>query len=98
MLTLVIVLALISVPLLWLNWRDRQRARASLVAADIKTTIHRQLAGDSLVTVEVTPPAPWRMGRIRLMVPRGCQALIDDVSGSVLRAIPEDYELVLKSA
>ncbi len=50
-------------PLAWRIWTDRRESRALQLRADINATVNRQLEGESLVTVQVIPPAPvasWR--------------------------------------
>jgi hypothetical protein len=81
----------------FLNWRDRLRARAFMLEANISATVSWQLKGESLVTVEVILAAPWRAGRVILSAPRG-GPLTEAVLAPVLRNVPEDYELVVRAA
>jgi hypothetical protein len=90
--------AVIVAPLAWRAWADRREARALQLRADINATVTRRLEGESLVSVQVEPAAPWRPGRVMLSAPHGYEWMIDDVSAPVLRQVPEDYELVLKAA
>ena len=85
-------------PLGWRIWRDAAESKALRVRADISATVNRRLDGESLVSVQVIAPAPWRAGRVLLSAPHGYESLIEDVSAPVLRRVPEDYELVLKTA
>jgi hypothetical protein len=98
MLALLLCGAVIIGPLVWRIWRDHQQVKALQLQADIKATVNRRLDGESLVSVNVVPAAPWRPGRVMLTAPHGYESLIDDVSAPVLRRVPEDYELVLKAA
>ena len=81
----------------FLNWRDRLRARALALQVDIKTAIGRQLNWESSVAVDVIPAAPWRPGRVFLSGPRD-GLLIEAVSASLLRKVPEGYELVVRAS
>jgi len=98
MVAIVLCAAVIVGPLVWRIWMDRRQAKAMLLHADINATVNRRLAGESMVSVRVIPPAPWRAGRVMLSAPHGYESLIDDVSAPVLRQVPDDYELVLKAA
>ena len=98
MVAIVLCAAVIVGPLVWRIWMDRRQAKAMLLRADINATVNRRLEGESMVFVQVIPPAPWRTGRVMLSAPNGYESLIDDVSAPVLRKVPEDYELVLKAA
>lgn len=95
---IVLCAALVVGPLTWRLWMDRRQSRAMLLRADITATVNRRLEGESMVSVQVIPAAPWRAGRVMLSAPHGYESLIDDVSAPVLRKVPDDYELVLKAA
>jgi hypothetical protein len=63
--------AVIVAPLAWRAWSDRRESRALQLRADINATVTRRLDGESLVSVQVQPPAPWRPGRVMLAAPHG---------------------------
>ncbi len=98
MVAFVLCAVVIVGPLAWRTWVDRRQSKALQLRAVINDTVNRRLEGESLVSVQVIPPAPWRAGRVMLSAPHGYESLIDDVSAPVLRQVPEDYELVLKAA
>lgn len=89
--------AVIGGPLVWLRWRDHQRAKALGLLAVVKATVTHHLRGESLVSVQVRPAAPWRTGRVFLSAPRGHEWLIDGLSAPLLSQVPAGYELVLKT-
>lgn len=80
-----------------LNWRDRRRARALQLAAEINAEVSRQLKGESLVVIEVLPASPWRSGRVVLTAPRN-EFLREVLSTPILSSIPANYELLVKAA
>lgn len=95
MIALALIVALLLGPLAWAEWRDRLKARALAVRAEIQWVVNRELGGESLVSVEVTPRTPWRPGRVVLSVPTDWQRLVDSLWSPVLRHVPAGYELVI---
>lgn len=94
----VLVVGLVFGPLAYRLWRDRIEDRALSVQADVDGVLRRELHGDSLVSVAVTPALPWHAGRVALWAPRDWQPVLGDVSAPVLEVVPDDYELVVKPA
>ncbi len=83
-------------PLGWLRWRDRQRARALAVAADVHRVVNHALGGESLITVEAVPGTAWGSGQVVLTVPTDWEALMEPVWNRVLERLPAGYELVVR--
>jgi hypothetical protein len=94
----VFVAVVVLGPLVYRLWRDRLEDRALAVHAEVDSVLRRRLHGDSLVSVAVTPALPWHAGRVSLWAPRDWQPVLGDVSAPVLEVLPDDYELVVRSA
>jgi hypothetical protein len=95
-----IATALTAFPLFllgWLTWRDRAKARALALRAEIDRAMRSVLGGESLVAVEVRPAAPWRRGRVVLSAPARWAWLVEAVLAPTLERIPPGYELVIHS-
>jgi hypothetical protein len=60
--------------------------------------VRRTLGGESLLAIEVEPPAPWRRGRVILTAPRRWEWLVETVVAPVLARIPAGYDLVVPAA
>ena len=84
-------------PLAWRIWEDRRTERALCVRAWAHASIVRALGGESLVSINVRPPAPWHPGRIELSAPRDWQFLLESAAAALVRRVPADYELVLRA-
>lgn len=76
--------------------RDKSEGRALAVRAEIQAAVNRALKGESFLSVRVTPATPWRVGRVLLSTPTGCDSLIEAVWDSVLRRVPSGYEVVVR--
>jgi hypothetical protein len=93
----IVVLAVLVVgPLLWRVRQDRRQERAQMVQADVRATLFRALAGESLIAVAVQPPGFRRPGRVVLTAPADWQRLLDAHWRAVAARVPADYELVLR--
>lgn len=88
--------ALVFGPLGWRVWADRKRARADSIAAGIRWAVNHRLKGESLLSVQVTPEASWRPGRVALSAPSGYEWLVERVWGVVVERVPAGYDLVVK--
>lgn len=93
---LMLTSALVFGSLGWRVWADRKRARADSIAADIRWAVNRRLKGESLLSVQVTPEALWRRGRVALSAPSGYEWLVERVWGVVMEGVPVGYDLVVK--
>lgn len=98
LIVIVLVAGVVLGPLVYRRWRDRLEDRALAVHADVDSVLRRRLHGESLVSVAVTPALPWHAGRVSLWAPRDWQPVLGDVSAPVLEVLPDDYELVVRSA
>ncbi len=88
--------ALIFGPLGWRVWADRKRARADSIVAGIRWAVNHRLNGESLLSVQVTPDALWRPGRVVLSAPSGYEWLVERVWPVVMERVPAGYDLVVK--
>ena len=61
-----------------------------------RAALFRALGGDSLVAVEVEPPAPWRPGRVVLSAPADWAGLLERAWARVAEQVPAGWELVVK--
>ena len=95
-LAIVLIGALFVLPLGLRAWSDRKRARADQIGAEIRFAVNRQLHGESLLSVQVTPAGLLNAGRVVLDAPKGCERLIVRALSAVVSRVPEDYELVIK--
>ena len=93
---LMLLVALVALPLAWRIRSDRRRDEADLLSADLRSAINRRLRGESLLTVEVTPPALWQPGRVVLWAPAGHEALAETVWRDVVDRLPVGYDLVVR--
>lgn len=89
------IAALIAAPLGLLAVRDRRRAAAEIIGADIRAAVRRRLQGESLLSVEVTPATYTRRGRVVLSTPSGYEDLTEQVWSTVAKRVPPGYELVV---
>ena len=96
LIVIMLVVGLVFGPLAYRLWRDRLEDRALSVQADVDGVLRRELHGESLVSVAVTPALPWHAGRVSLWAPKDWQPVLGNVSAPVLEGLPEDYELVVK--
>jgi hypothetical protein len=96
MLPLLLLLALVALPLAWRIRADRRRDQADLLSADIRSAITRRLRGESLLSVEVTPPTFRQPGRIVLWAPAGHETLAELVWRDVVDRMPVGYDLVVR--
>src|SRR6059036_4243992 len=94
--SMILLVAIVAVPLVWRIRADRQRDRADVLQADIRSAINRRLHGESMLAVEVVPKTLWHPGRIVLRAPAGYEDLTDTVWRDVARRMPFDYDLVVK--
>jgi hypothetical protein len=95
-LPILVLVALVTIPMVWRIRADRQRERADVLRADIRNAVNRRLHGESLLAVEVVPKTLWHPGRIVLRTPAGYEDLTDAVWRDVARRMPFDYDLVVK--
>ena len=95
---LMIGIAPVLTALGWCNLRDRRIDLANQVRAHMSATVNRVLGRESLVAVRVEPALGRRLGRVHLSAPSTYEGLIAQVSGAVLRAMPDHYELVVHGA
>jgi hypothetical protein len=93
---LMLLVALVALPLAWRIRADRRRDQADLLSADIRSAINRRLRGESLLSVEVTPPTLWHPGRVVLWVPADHEALAETVWRDVVDRLPVGYDLVVR--
>jgi hypothetical protein len=77
---------------------ERRADRALRLRAVIHAAAIGVLHGESFLTVHVTPPTPWRAGRVSLSAPADWECLVERVWPQVLALVPADYELVVKGA
>ncbi len=77
---------------------ERRTDRALRLRAIIHAAAVDALAGESFLAVHVTPPMPWRAGRVSLSTPAEWECLVEHVWPRVLPLVPPDYELVVKEA
>ena len=94
--SMILLVAIVAVPLVWRIRADRQRDRADVLRADIRSAINRRLHGESLLAVEVVPKTLWHPGRIVVRTPAGYEDLTDSVWRDVAMRMPFDYHLVVK--
>jgi hypothetical protein len=88
--------ALVVAPLGWRVWQDRRTEQALAVRAVVHAALIRALGGESLVAVNVRPPAPGRLGRVELTVPSDWRFLLEPAWSAVMPHVPDDYELVVR--
>lgn len=93
---LVLAAALTVGPLLWRVSVDRRRERALMLQAAIGAAVNQALGGESLLAVQVTPPGPWRRGRVILSAPLGWGWLVEAAWEAVMALLPAGYELVVR--
>jgi hypothetical protein len=98
MLVGVLVLAMVVVPLGVSVWSDRRREQADVVAAAARAAVRQRLEGDAFVTVDVTAPTPWAVGRVVLAAPAGYGWMVERSWAAVARRVPAEYELVVHAA
>ena len=91
-----LVSALVFGPLGWRVWADRKRAQADSIVAPIRWAVNHRLKGESLLSVQVTPEALWRPGRVILSAPGGYEWLVERVWPVVMERVPAGYDLVVK--
>jgi hypothetical protein len=95
-----IVIALISMlflaPLLWRARRDRLEDRALALQADIQAAVNHHLGGESLVAVRVMAGAHRGVGTVEILVPSGCDSVLEEVWPVVLKRVPTGYALVFR--
>ena len=96
LLVFVVMAGLVLGPLLWRAHEDRRQARALAIRADLHATLFRALGGDSLVAVEVEPPALGRAGRVVLSAPADWAWLLEPAWASVAAHVPSGYEIVVR--
>jgi hypothetical protein len=83
-------------PLVLRAWQERMQDRGLAIRAEIDAAMRQRLHGESLLSLQVVPEAPWRTGRVELSVPRGWDAVLVEVSAPVLEHVPAGYELVVQ--
>ena len=93
-----LVLAMVVVPLAVSVWSDRRREQADVVAAAARSAVRQRLEGDAFVTVDVTAPTPWAVGRVVLAAPAGYGWMVERSWAAVAQRVPADYELVVHAA
>ena len=86
----------VATALLWCGLRDRLRARANRVGAEIRAAASRVLGGESMLAVRVQPALAWRSGRVHLSTPGGYEFLIEHAAGAIIDRLPSGYELVVR--
>ncbi len=89
--------ALIFLPLGVRAWIDRKESRAEMIGAEIRAAVNRRLRGESLLSVRVTREGLWHPGRVVLDAPKGYEELTQAVWPTVVKRLPADYELVVKT-
>lgn len=87
---------LVLAPLAWCAWRDRRQERALALRARIHTALRHAFKGESLLSVQIVPPALWHRGQVRLYAPAGWEWLIETAWPFVIKGLPEDYEVVVR--
>ena len=93
----VIVVGLLVIgPLAVRAWQERMQDRGLAIRADIDATLRHRLHGDSLLSVQVVPEAPWRTGRVEVSVPAGWDPVLAEVSVPLLAHVPPGYEFVVQ--
>jgi hypothetical protein len=100
MTTIIVMLlatALFLVPLLWQIRTDAGRARADVIAADIRAALNHRFRGETYLSVQVTPQSFRRAGRVVLSAPAGYEWLIEEAWREVMSRTPAGHELVLKA-
>jgi hypothetical protein len=97
LIALFLLVGLAAGPLLWRVRQDRQQARAEAVRADTNAALFHAFEGESLVSVEVEPPAFRHPGRVILSAPSDWQGLLAEAWPQVAPLVPADYELVVRS-
>lgn len=90
--------SLVIAPLVWRVRQDRRAERALAIRAYVHAALVRALGGESLVAVNVEPPAAWRPGRVVLSAPAEWAFLLAPAWSAVAEGVPTDYELVIKPA
>jgi hypothetical protein len=93
-----LVLAMVVVPLGLSVWSDRRREQADAVAATARSAVRQRLEGDAFVTVDVTAPTPWALGRVVLAAPAGYGWMVERSWAAVALRVPAGYELVVHAA
>jgi hypothetical protein len=93
-----LVLAVVAVPLALSVWLDRRREQADVIAAAARSAVRQRLGGDAFVTVDVTAPTPWALGRVVLATPAGYGWMVERSWTAVAQRVPADYELVVHAA
>ena len=93
-----LVLAVVAVPLALSVWLDRRREQADVIAAAARSAVRQRLGGDAFVTVDVTAPTPWALGRVVLATPAGYGWMVERSWAAVAQRVPADYELVVHAA
>ena len=88
--------ALVVAPLGWRVWQDRRTERALAVRAVVHAALVGALGGESVVAVNVRPPAPGRLGRVELTAPSDWRFLLESAWSAVMPHVPADYELVVR--
>ena len=78
-------------------WFDVRQARGDAIGADIRARVNRQLRGESLLSVRVTPRLFWRPGRVLVEVPSGYEYLVEAAWSALTPKIPAGYELVVRT-
>ena len=96
LLPILLLVALVTIPLVWRIRADRRRNSADVLRADLRSAINRRLHGESLLSVEVVPKTLWHPGRIVLRAPEGYEELTQMVWHDVAKRMPFDYELVVR--
>jgi hypothetical protein len=92
-----IVMAVLVVgPLAIRAWQERMEERGLAIRADIDAALRHRLHGDSLLSVQVVPEAPWRTGRVEVSVPAGWDPVLVEVSAPLLARVPSGYEFVVQ--
>jgi hypothetical protein len=89
--------ALFLVPVLWQIRTDARRARADVIAADIRAALNHRFRGETYLSVHVTPRSFRHAGRVALSAPGGYEWLIEEGWRDVMSRTPAGYELVLKA-
>ncbi len=83
-------------PLGWRLWTDWKRARADMLAADLRWAVNRRLNGESLLSVQVVPRSLWHPGRVVLSAPGGDAWLVEAVWPVVAERVPTNYDVVVR--
>lgn len=88
--------AVIVGPLGWRIWFDARLARADSIGADIRAAVNRQLRGESLLSVVVTPPLLGGRGQVIASVPSGYEWLVEAAWPALTQHTPAGYDLVMR--